>query len=142
MVSTNFNYTDSLLGSIPEPMQNGVVQTVSLGTFRNFLMGTNAYYQLLPSLAINGEVSHVVQTFLGQTYSSATQYGGGANYSKTQRFLKGSSSILQLGPLTMPTSSGDQGSGIFRYPQFQPEIRRLGDGCEFQIFARMCRRCS
>lgn len=86
VVSTNFNYTDSLLGSIPEPMQNGVVQTVSLGTFRNFLMGANAYYQLLPNLSVNGDVSHVVQTFLGQSYSS-TQYGGGANYSKTQRFL-------------------------------------------------------
>ena len=53
-VSTNFNYTDSLLGSIPEPMQNGVVQTVSLGTFRSYLFGTNAYYQLLPSLSLTG----------------------------------------------------------------------------------------
>lgn len=108
-LSTNFNYTDSLLGSIPEPMQNGVVQTVSLGTFRNFLMGTNAYYQLLPNLSVNGEVSHVVQSFLGKTYSS-TQYGGSANYSLTQRFL--GSFTFSMSAFDYANQFGNQGLGF------------------------------
>ena len=108
-VSTNFNYTDSLLGSVPEPMQNGVVQIVSLGTFRSMLMGTNAYYQVLPSLSVNGEVNHVVQTFLGQTYSS-TQYGGAANYSTTQRFL--GSFTFAFSAFDYATQLGNQGLGF------------------------------
>jgi len=119
-VSTNFNYTDSLLGSIPQPMQNGVVQVVSLGTFRSMLMGANAYYQVLPSLSVNGEVNHTVQTFLGQTYSS-TQYGGGANYSTTQRFL--GSFTFAFSAFDYATQLGNQGMGFSGNLNFTRRVR-------------------
>jgi len=119
VVSANFNYTDSLLGSIPEPMQNGVVQTVSLGTFRSYLFGTNAYYQLLPSLSLTGEASHVVQTFLGKSYSS-TQYGGGANYSTTQRFL--GSFTFAFSAFDYATELGNQGMGFSGNLNFHRKI--------------------
>ncbi len=119
VVSGNFDYTDSLLGSIPEPMQNGVVQTVNLGTFRSFLFGTNAYYQLLRNLSINGEVSHAEQTFLGQTYSS-TQYGGGANYSTTQRFL--GSFTFAFAAFDYANQFGNQGLGFSGNINFSKKI--------------------
>ena len=119
VLSANFNYTDSLLGSIPEPIQDGIVQTASLGTFRSYLVGTNAYYQLLPSLSLIGEASHVVQTFLGKSYSS-TQYGGGANYSMTQRFL--GSFTFAFSAFDYATELGNQGMGFSGNVNFHRKI--------------------
>ena len=120
VVSTNFNYTDSLLGSIPEPMQNGVVEVTSLGKFRSFLLSTNAYYQVLPSLSVNGEVSHAAQTFLGKTYSS-TQYGGSVNYSATQRFL--GSFTFAFSAFDYANQLGNQGLGFAGNLNFTRKVR-------------------
>ncbi len=118
-ISTTATYTDSLLGSIPEPVQNGVVNTVSLGTFRSVLLSTTAYYQLLPSLAVNGQVSHARQMFLGKTYSS-TQYGGGANYNLNHRFL--GSFTLAAAAYDYANQFGNQGLGFTGNVNFHRKI--------------------
>jgi len=83
-------YNDSLLGSIPESVLNtgAPVDLKSLGSYSSFLVGTDAYYQLLKNLSIHADVNHQYQTFLGQSYS-ATQFAGTANFNFEHSILKG-----------------------------------------------------
>ena len=75
------NYTDNLLGNVPQPILGSgtAINVTSLGTFRSFLVGADANYQLLKNLNVHADVNHQQQEFLGQSYG-ATQFGGSANY--------------------------------------------------------------
>ncbi|HTR27529.1 MAG TPA: hypothetical protein VMI10_26400 [Terriglobales bacterium] len=84
-VSVLGSYNDSLLGSVPEQVQNGGGLS-SLGTFRGVLLGAQANYQLFNNLNVQGNVNHQQQEFLGHSYS-ATFYGGSANYNLNRNFL-------------------------------------------------------
>lgn len=82
------NYSDSLLGNIPQPvLTNGLVSNdQSLGSFRSLLFGGMASYQVLPFLDLQGIVNREQQYFLGRTFE-ATQYGGNINFNKQHKFL-------------------------------------------------------
>ena len=87
-VSGFANYTDSLLGAVPEQVLSSgtVINTVNLDSFKNTLVGVDAYYQLFTNLSVHGNVAHQSQEFLGKSYGS-TIYGGSANYNLNKRFL-------------------------------------------------------
>jgi hypothetical protein len=110
-VAFNTNYTDSLLGSLPEPVLNGgtVVTSLSLGAFRSLFTGADAYYRLLSNLNLHGNVSHVHQTFLGKSYD-ATVYGGGLDYNTTHRFL--GSFSFSLAAFESANEQGNNGLGF------------------------------
>jgi hypothetical protein len=105
-VAFNANYNDSLLGSVPEPILNNgtVINMSSLGSFRSELVGTDVYYQLLKNLGIHADVSHVHQSFLGQSYS-ATQFFGSANFNFDRTILKGLSFSLSVVDTAQQTSN-------------------------------------
>lgn len=107
----NTNYTDSLLGSIPEPIlnQGSTIFTTSLGSFHSWLSSGNAFYQLLTNLTLQGTVNHQRQEFLGKVYSS-TQYGGGINYNLNRPFL--GSFTFSLATFDTATQDGNQGMGF------------------------------
>src|SRR5271165_297917 len=96
-IALNANYTDSLLGSIPEPVTNSgtAVDFTSLGSFHSFLVGTDVYYQVLKSLGIHFDISHERQSFLGQS-NDATQFGGSANFNFDHSILRGLSFSLAV----------------------------------------------
>jgi len=89
-VGFNTTYTDNLLGSIPETvLSTGTPVNIAGGeTFHSFLVGSDAYYQLLKNLGIHANVAHEQQSFMGQTYS-ATQFGGSANFNFDHSLLQG-----------------------------------------------------
>ena len=120
-VGANANFLDSLLGSVPEPILSGgtSVNTSSLGTFHSFLVGADAYYQLLSNLTLHGNVSHTQQDFLGKSYS-ATVYGGSANYNLNRRFL--GSLSFSLGVFDSANQFGNNGLGFVGNLNFDRKI--------------------
>jgi hypothetical protein len=121
-VAVSANYNDNLLGSVPEPILNGgtSVYTTSLGTFRSFLMGADAYYQLLSNLSLHGNVSRTQQDFLGKSYS-ATVYGGSANYNLNRRFL--GSLTFSLAVFDSANQLGNSGLGFVGNLNFDRKIQ-------------------
>jgi hypothetical protein len=105
-VGFNANYNDSLLGSVPElALNNGVVlNTTSLGSFTSELVGSDVYYQLFKNLGLRADISHVHQSFLGQSYS-ATQFFGSANFNFDRTILKGLSFSLAVVDTAQQTSN-------------------------------------
>jgi len=110
-VGVSGNYTDSLLGSLPEPVVagGGGGTVTDLGTFRSFMVGTDANYQPINSLSLRATVSHVQQDFLGQSYG-ATQFGGSANYNMQHNLLTGLS--FSVGVVDTATKEGNDGLGF------------------------------
>lgn len=109
-MGVNASYNDSLLGSVPEPIVNGGTGgIVSLGTFRSFMVGANADYQLLHNLSLRGTVNHVDQMFLGQNYQS-TQFGGSAYYNLEHNLLRGLS--FSIGAWDSADKQGNTGLGF------------------------------
>jgi hypothetical protein len=107
-IGTSASYSDSLLGSIPEPIVNGGGGgIVSLGTFRSYTVGANADYQLLHNLSLRGTVIHVDQMFLGQNYQS-TQYGGSAFYNMEHNLLRG----LSFSVVAFDTAQKEGNTGL------------------------------
>lgn len=95
-MGVNANYSDSLLGSLPEPIVNSGTGTISsLGTFRSVLVGFDATYQVLHNLSLRATVNHSQQEFLGRSYG-ATQFGGSAYYNMDRSLLKGLSFNLTV----------------------------------------------
>jgi hypothetical protein len=120
-VGSNVNYNESLFGNVPESLVNGgtAVNTTSLGSFKSVLLGSNAYYQLVSSLTLQGTVTHIRQEFLGTTYSS-TQFGGGANYNLNRRFL--GSLSLSFAAYDSASQEGNQGLGFTGNLNFERKI--------------------
>lgn len=120
-VGSNVNYNESLFGNVPDLLVNGgtAVNATSLGSFKSVLLGSNAYYQLLSSLTLQGTVTHIRQEFLGQTYSS-TQVGGGANYTLNRRFLGSLSFSFQA--YDSANQDGNQGLGFTGNLNFERKI--------------------
>jgi len=105
-VAFNANYSDSLLGNVPEPILNNgtVVNMTSLGSFRSEQVGTDVYYQVFRNLGVHGDVTHVNQSFLGKSYS-ATQFFGSANFNFERTLLKGLSFSLGVVDTAQQTSN-------------------------------------
>jgi hypothetical protein len=105
-VSFIAEYNDSLLGSVPEPVVNGgaVLNMTTLGSFRSELVGTDVYYQVFNNLGVHGDVSHVHQSFLGNSYD-ATQFFGSANFNFSHSLLKGLSFSVGVVDTAQQTSN-------------------------------------
>jgi hypothetical protein len=112
-LSVGFNgaYNDSLLGGLPEQITTGGtgVRVSSLGTFRSFLVGSDANYQPLTNLGIHVIVNRSQQVFLGQSYG-ATQFAGSVNYLLQHSLLKGLS--FSVGAVDSATKDGNTGLGF------------------------------
>src|SRR5271166_1180139 len=110
-VGFNATYTDSLLGSIPEPVLNSgaAVDLATASTFHSFLVGSDVYYQVLKNLGIHADVDHQQQSFLGQTYS-ATQFGGSANFNFGHSILEGLS--FSVGVVDTAQQASNTGIGF------------------------------
>jgi hypothetical protein len=120
-LSFNANYTDSLLGSIPQPVLNSgtAVNTTSLGTFRSFLVGGDAYYQLFTNLNLHALVNQQHQEFLGKSYE-ATLYGGSVDYNLNRRFL--GSLSFSIGVFDTANQQGNSALGIVGNLNFDRKI--------------------
>lgn len=110
-VAFNGSYYDSLIGALPETVVNGstFVPSESIGTFRSFLTGADANYQLLPTLNLHALVNHQQQMFQGRDYS-ATQFGGSVNYSLNRKLL--GSLTFSLGVFDTMNQEGNAGLGF------------------------------
>lgn len=109
-VGSSASYSDSLLGSIPEPVLNGGTEKFrDLGSFRSFQMEADANYQLLHNLFIKGSINHIEERFLDQSFS-ATQYGGSAYYFVNHDLLKGLS--FNITAFDTATKQGNVGMGF------------------------------
>ena len=110
-VSLMSNYTDSLLGSVPEPVLNSgtAVNTTSLGSFHSELVGGDVFYQVFKNLGVHADINHENQSFLGQSYS-ATQFGGSANFLFDHSLLKGLS--FSLGVVDTAQQAENTGLGF------------------------------
>lgn len=129
-VSGFANYSDNLLGAIPEQVLNSgtVINTTGLRSFKNTLEGVDAYYQLLSNLSVHGNVAHQSQEFLGKTYSS-TIYGGSANYNLNKRFLGSLSFSLAL--FEVANQEGNQVLGGVGNVNFDRKIDRWDVNANF-----------
>ncbi|HXJ89216.1 MAG TPA: hypothetical protein VMS18_20530 [Candidatus Binatia bacterium] len=110
-VAFNANYNDSLLGSVPEGVLNNgaVLNMATLGSFKSELVGSDVYYQLFKYLGVHADVSHIHQSFLGQTYS-ATQFFGSANFNFDHSLLKGLS--FSVGAVNTVQQTDNTGVGF------------------------------
>jgi hypothetical protein len=112
-LSVGFNaaYNDSLLGGLPGQITTAgtSVRAGSPGTFRSFLVGSDANYQLRTNLGIHVTVNHSQQVFLGQSYG-ATQFAGSVNYLLQHSLLKGLS--FSVGAVDSATKEGNTGLGF------------------------------
>ncbi len=110
-VAFNGSYYDSLIGALPQTVVNGstFIPSESIGTFRSFLTGADANYQLLPTLNLHALVNHAQQTFLGRDYS-ATQFGGSVNYNLNRKLL--GSLTFSLGVFDTMNQAGNAGIGF------------------------------
>ncbi|HVN21086.1 MAG TPA: hypothetical protein VMU05_20030 [Dongiaceae bacterium] len=108
-VSFNGNYNSSLLGNIPGPLldSSAVLNLKTLGTFRSELVGTDVFYQVCKYLNVHGDVNHLRQTFLGQTYE-ATQFYGTANFNFSHSILKG----LSFSASVVDTAQQQSNTGV------------------------------
>jgi hypothetical protein len=119
-VGASGSYNDSLLGNIPEPILNGGTETVrNLGTFRSFLVGSDANYQLLHNLFLHATVNHVEQRFLGQSYG-ATQFGASAYYNLDHSLLQGLS--FNLAVVDTATKEGNTALGFMGNLNFNRKV--------------------
>lgn len=107
----NANYNDSLLGSIPQTvLSSGTeVNLTNANSFHSFLVGSDAYYEVIRNLFVHANVSHQHQSFLGQSYD-ATQFGGSANYNVDRSLLKGLS--FSLGVVDTAQQQSNTGIGF------------------------------
>ena len=124
------DYYDSLLGSLPEPIENGstIAASTSVGTFRSFLVGTDGNYQVLPNLNLHGLVNHQHQEFLGRSYGS-TQVGGSVNYNLNKKLL--GSLTFSVGMFDSANQEGNSGLGFFGNVNFDRKIRGWDVGANF-----------
>ncbi len=116
------NYGDSLLGSVPETILNNgtpVTTFTSAGTFRNFQVNGDAYYELLSNLFLHATVSRQEQTFLGRSYG-ATQFAGNANYNLNHKFL--GSFSFSLSVIDTANKQGNTGLGVVGNLNFNRKI--------------------
>ncbi len=120
-VAFNGSYYDSLIGALPEVVVNGstFVPSSSIGTFRAFLTGADANYQLLPTLNLHALVNHQQQEFLGRSYG-ATQFGGSVNYNLNRRLL--GSLTFSLGVFDTMNQEGNAGLGFTGNVNFDRKI--------------------
>lgn len=112
------NYTDSLMGSLPDQAQSGVVG--SLGSFHSFLLGAEANYQLFRNLSVRGNVNHVQEEFLGNTYS-ANFFGGSANYNLNRNFL--GSFSFSLAAFDTANQEGNSNLGFVSNVNFHRKVQ-------------------
>lgn len=129
-VAFNGSYYDSLLGTLPDPVLNSstLIATTSIGTFRSFLTGADASYQLLPSLNLHALVYHQQQEFLGRTYA-ATQFGGSVNYNLNRKLL--GSLTFSLGVFDTMNEQGNAGIGFTGNVNFDRKISGWDVGANF-----------
>jgi hypothetical protein len=105
-----------------------VAASTSLGTFRSFLVGTDANYQVIPSLNLHGLVNHQHQQFLGKSYD-ATQAGGSVNYNLNKKFL--GSLTFSVGMFDSANQEGNSGLGFFGNLNFDRKIAGWDVGANF-----------
>jgi hypothetical protein len=110
-VSLNTSFNNNLLGNIPETVLSTgqVVSNLSLGSFRSWMMGASASYQVISNLDLQAVVNHDRQSFLGRTYE-ATQFGGSANYNLQHRLL--GSLSFSVGAFDTATQEGNSALGF------------------------------
>lgn len=129
-VSGYANYTDNLLGAVPEQVLSSgtVINSISARSFQNMLEGADAYYQLLPSLGLHGNVAHQSQDFLGHHYDS-TIYGGSANYNLNKRLL--GSLTFSLALFEVANQQGNQVLGAVGNVNFDRKIHEWDINANF-----------
>lgn len=122
-LSMAFNgaYYDSLLGALPESVLNGstVIASTNFGSFRSFLTGADANYQLFSNLNLHALVNHQHQAFLGQSFD-ATQFGGSVNYNLNRKLL--GSLTFSLGVFDTMNQQGNAGLGFTGNVNFDRKI--------------------
>lgn len=117
---TSASYTDSLLDVIPESVNSSTVISLSTGKFRNFIWNSEAAYQPMRNLTINGTVAYARQDYRGITHSS-TQYGAGINYGLNHRFL--GSFLFSLSAFDYANQYGNNGMGYTANLNFNRKVR-------------------